>query len=187
MDMRSSGWLVLLTCSTARADDELPELGMRTPVRWEQQHEPVLHLDPIPPPATEGLGGETDRATSVIELGPRARLVGEGERWKSSLTPQAFGPEIDDLSRGWRASYELSYDLGLFRVGASIGAGHVDSRFERGTYRVVSLAAYRTFRLSRWMLAWISLGIGHQDWFGNPPPGEANATTATLSIGTTFR
>ena len=151
----------------------------------EQQHEPILHVELIPALATEGLGGTTERATHVIDLGANVRLVGESEWWKASLTP---GQENDAVSRGWRASYELSYDLGLFRIGASVGMGHVDSRFERGTYRVVGISASRTFRLSRWMLAWISLGVGQQKWFGGtPPPAEADATTATLSIGTTFR
>lgn len=179
--------VVLLACTTARADEATPEeLGVSTPLRLHPQDEPLLHLDPIPPLATEGVGGQTAREAHVLDLGPNARLVGEGEWWKASLSPITFGPDIDDMARGWRAGYALSYDLGLFKVGASVQYGHVDSRYERGTYRVVGIAAYRTFRLSRWMLAWIALSAGHQEWLGVPPPGESNSSSVMLSVGTTF-
>lgn len=178
---------VLLAGTAAHAEDTAHDLELHAPERWRSD-EPVLHIDPVPPLATEGIGGKSERETQILELGPRARLVGEGEQWKASLSPQpAFGAEIDDMSRGWRASYALSYDLGLFKVGASVEYGHVDSRYERGTYRFVGISAYRTFRLSRWMLAWIALSAGRQEWLGLPPSGEANSNSVMLSIGTTFR
>lgn len=185
--MRSCGVLVLLACSPAFADEGASDLGVHTPLRWEHPDEPVLHLDPIPPLATEGLGAKTARTTQVLQLGPHARLVGEGESWTASLSPMPPGPEIDDVSRGWRAGYSLSYDLGPFSVGAAVDYGHVDSGYERGTYRYVGLSIYRTFRLSRWMLAWIALSAGRQTWLGVPPPGEHDTSSLSLTIGTTFR
>lgn len=185
--MRSCGVLVLLACSPAFADEHGPDLGVHAPLRWRHQDEPILHLDPIPPLATEGIGGKSDHETAVLELGAHARLVGEGEWWKASLSPMPSGPDIDDIARGWRAGGTLSYDLGPFSVGATVQYGHVDSRFERGTYRYVGVSIYRTFRLSRWMLAWIALSAGRQSWLGTASTGEQNADTLMLSIGTTFR
>ncbi len=185
--MRTSAWLLLLACGTAEAEEAAPGVTVRAPRRW-QEPGPLLHLDFILPANTEGLGATTEREAYVLELGSSARLAVQGEWWKSTLSPQALQPDdLDDVSRGWRASYELSYDLGPFRLGGSMTLGHVDGRFERGTYRAVGVSASRTLRLSRWMLAWISLGVGRQQWLGAPPPGEANRTTVMLRIGTTFR
>jgi len=186
--MRTAAWILLLAWSTAEADDATSGLTVRAPRRWEAPPQPLLHLDVILPVNAEGVGATTGREAHVLELGPRARMVAEGEWWKSTLTPHRFGPDdFDDVAHGWRAAYELSYDLGPFRLGASVGLGHVDSRFERGTYRIIEVSAYRTFRLSRWMLAWVSLGVGHQQWSGVPPPGESSGTKVGLRIGTTFR
>ena len=107
----------------------------------------------------------------------------------SALPDSMFGPSDDvNTSRGWRAATQLTYDLGPFKLGASVAVNHVDSRFERGTYAFVGVSLYRTFRLSRWNIGWIALTLGRQQWFGAMPPnGEANATTASLNIGMTFR
>ncbi len=190
--MRPLAWLVLLACSPAvvgadGTDDARPVITVHAPQRWKEQEGPLLHLDYVPPSGVEGIGGTLQHETTVIDVTRRLRIVGDGSWWKASLSPQPLGSEIDELAQGWRASYELSYDLGPFRIGASVAAGHVDSRYERGTYRIVGVSAYRTVRLSRWMLAWISLGVGRQQWFGQPPPGESNATFVGLTLGTTFR
>lgn len=179
--------MVLLACTAAHADDTAADLELHAPQRWHHD-DLILHLDPMPSLSTEGIGGQSEREMQILELGPRARLVGVSERWKAALSPQVqFGPDIDDMARGWRARYALVYDLGLFKLGASLEYGHVDSRYERGTYQVVGVAAYRTFRLSRWMLAWIALSAGRQQWLGQAPPGEASSSSIMLSIGTTFR
>jgi hypothetical protein len=185
--VRRLAWVGLLACSTAYADDGIT-VRMRT--RAEAEPEPLLHLDYNLPVNTEGLGGAKDREQTVIDIGNRARIVMGGEWWKSSLTPYTVGGSdlrADDIAHGWRSGLELSYDLGLFRVGANAALGHVDSRYERGSYRVLGVSISRTLRLSRWMRGWISLGIGRTEWYGEPPKGEDNGTTGTLSIGTTFR
>jgi hypothetical protein len=185
--VRVSVLVLLLACDPAAADDGTPSVTERTSLSREPTG-PLLHLDFVLPVKAESVGATTRRESYVLELGSRARLVADGTWWSSPLAPQPLGPDdTEDVARGWRAAYELSYDLGPFRLGATMALGRVDSRFERGTYRVVGVSASRTLRLSRWMLAWISLGVGRQQWFGAPPPGESDSTTVMLSIGTTFR
>jgi hypothetical protein len=179
----------LLLCATAvaTADDDTPSITVRSE-RFVRDEEPLLRLDYEPSVASQSPGAAVDGDAIAIDLGRYVRVSGEGEWWQSSPPAPFFGPAVDDAARGWRAGGHLSVDLGLFRVGASVAYGHVDGRYQRGTYRVVGISAYRTFRLSRWMLAWIALGLGKQTWLGgDAPPGERNQTTATLSIGTTFR
>jgi hypothetical protein len=184
--VRAPSWILLLACSSAYAD-ETSGITANARHRWEHQQEPLLHLDEILPVNAEGVGARTERETHVLDLGPRARMALESEWWKSTLTPQLFGPDVDDIARGWHATYELSYDLGWFRLGANLSVGEVDTRYERGMYQILGVSAYRTFRISRWMLAWISVGVWRQQWFGAPPPGESNSTTVGLSLGATFR
>lgn len=174
-----------VAADVADVDDDAAVTGSRE--RWASP-EPQLHLDFVPPVNAEGPGASARHRTGVWDLGPRARLAVQGDWWKAPLTPQVPGPDdFDDLTLGWQAATELSYDLGPFRIGANLAVGHVDGRFERGTYQIVGVAIFRTFELSRWMHAWISLGVGRQQWVGSPPPGEADATVIGLSIGTTFR
>ncbi|HEY5947901.1 MAG TPA: hypothetical protein VIV40_20515 [Kofleriaceae bacterium] len=187
MVMRPLAWIVVLAGGIAYADDAIT---VHARVRSEEQTEPLLHLDYSLPVVSEGLGGAKDGEQTVIDIGPRARIAMGSEWWKSSLAPIPLGAAdlgADDMSRGWLAAYELSYNLGPFRLGANMGMGRVDSRYERGSYRVMGVSVSRQFRLSRWVLAWISLGIGQQTWQGQPPPGEANNTTAMLRFGFTFR
>ena len=73
------------------------------------------------------------------------------------------------------------------KLEADLTTNHLDSRFVRGDYRTIGVRLIKRFRLSRWMLAWISLGVSRRDWYGAPPAGEANSTTVSLTIGTTFR
>lgn len=193
--------LVVCSAAVARADDtpladthsdhdsdsETAGIRMRTE-RHTTGDPPLLHLDTDLGVASMAPGAQTDSDTTTLEFGRRTRIVAEGEWWKSSLAPKLFGPDIDEVSHGFRGGLELSYDLGPFSLGGNVAYGHVDSRYQRGTYRTTGITAFRTFRLSRWMLGWISLGLGKQEWLGTkPPPGEANQNTIMLSIGTTFR
>jgi len=74
------------------------------------------------------------------------------------------------------------------RFGAGVSVAHVDTRFGSGSYVDLGLSLSRTVRLSRWMTAWISLSFGRRRWLdSSPPAGEADATEAMLTIGTTFR
>ena len=94
------------------------------------------------------------------------------------LPPSMF--DTEQLVQGWRAG-ELSYDVGLFRIGVSAAMTH-DGDLEQ---RRIGLFAYRTFRLSRWMHAWVMLGIAfEQTQIG---PGARQGVTTGLWLGTTFR
>jgi hypothetical protein len=140
--------------------------------------EPLLHLD-LTPLAADAEGGKMDGRVAVLDLGPRARLTAEGRWWQTGLAPSHFGEDLP--YGGWRAAAELSYDLGPFRIGVTASL----TRDGETSHRAVGLFAYRTFRLSRWMQAWILLGVAYEQWnIGGQP---RSGTTAGLSIGTTFR
>jgi hypothetical protein len=90
----------------------------------------------------------------------------------------------DDLrNHGWRIGAELSYDLGLFSVGVNASM----TRDGDSAHRMVGLFAFRTFRLSRWMRAWIMLGVGAEQWEGGPFSAPRQGTMVGLTLGTTFR
>lgn len=187
--MRAPAWIVVLACGRAMADEGEPSITVRAPRRWQAPQGPLLHLDHVPPLNVEGLGAMREREAVVLELGDHIRMAGEGEWWQSTLSPQPLGPtDFDDVARGWRAGYRLSVDLGPFLVAGTVAMGHVDSRFGSGTYHTQGVAIYRRVRLTRWMRAWISLGVSQRTWVGDtPPPGEEDDITIGLTIGTTFR
>jgi hypothetical protein len=159
----------------AQATDEEPRGG-----RW-------LELDPTLRLRLEGLGAleETDRRE--LRLGRRTRVVLEGTRWANEDGEPL--PYIDLPARGWRTTLRISRDVGGgLRLGATASVNEVDSRFGSGAHVDIGLSLGRTFRLSRWMTGWISLGVGWRRWLGEEPPaGEAGGTEAMLRIGTTFR
>ena len=166
---------MLLFAGVASADDGSLHVRMHA----EQDPGPLLHLD-----ATlldPSLGSITSDHQGVeLSLGPRARFAAEGTWWQSGLSPSAFAIDIHD--RGWRAGAELSYDLGWFSIGASVSL----TQDITGTHRLAGLFAYKRFNLSRWMHAWIALGLSFEQWDqpGQPP---RSGTTLGLSLGTTFR
>ncbi len=168
----------LVASSEVHADDttsiRLRRLGEEPP------GEPLLHLD-ITPLAAEAEGGIMDGRAAVLELGPRARLVAEGRWWQTGLAPSMFAENLP--YNGWRAALELSYDLGPFRVGVNASL----TREGESSHRAVGLFAFRTFRLSRWMHAWIMVGVAYEQWHEPGLGGPRQGLTAGLSIGTTFR
>ena len=188
--MRRFAWLALLASRVAAADGDGDGDGItvRVPERWQEDTGPALHLDHVLPDAAEGPAASHDHKTTIWELGPLARVVAQGDWWSSMESPDVPGPHDLELSaHGWRAGVELSHDFGWFRLAAYAAAGHVDSRFERGDYTLAGVSISRTFRISRWTLAWISFSLGLQQWNGEPPLGQANSATGMLSFGFTFR
>jgi hypothetical protein len=171
-------WVALvLVCSTAYADDTTT---IRVHHRGEAETEPLLHLD-VTPLSANAEGGMMDSDAASIDLGPRARLAAEGRWWQSGLAPSMFAEDLQ--VHGWRAAAELSYDLGPFRVGVNASLDRVGS----SSHRAVGLFAFRTFRLSRWMHAWIMLGVSYEQWLGTGTLPPRNGVTTGLSLGTTFR
>lgn len=159
---------LLLVSSVASADGtalHVRQLG-------EDEAEPLLHLDATMFDPIVAPGAVVERRAAVLELGPRVDMAAEGAWWQSDLP----GP-------GWRAAGELSYDLGPFRIGVNAAM----TRDGDSTHRLVGLFAYRTFRLSHWMHAWIVLGLAFEQWQVDGLPGARQGVTAGLTVGTTFR
>lgn len=179
--MRFLVCLLVLLPSVAVADE--PDDGEIT-IRASRldapmEDEPLLHLDAIAPLAARAEGGLLDGQRVALDLGPAMRLAAEGTWWQTGLAPSMFATDL--AYNGWRAAGELSYDLGPFRVGMNASLGrHGDT-----SHRMVGLFAYRTFRLSRWMHAWIVLGIGLEQW--DHAGVRRQGTTTGIAIGTTFR
>jgi hypothetical protein len=168
-------WLasVVLASSVAAADDGALRVRELGPDRVE----PWLHLDATVLDPTVGEGGKVDRTGVVLDVG-RLRWAAEGMWWQSGLSPSVVTKDL--TIHGWRAAAEVSYDLGPFRVGVNASLTR-----EGDSRRVVGLFAYRTFRLSRWMRAWIVLGIAFEQLQADGLAKQG--VTTGLSLGTTFR
>lgn len=169
---------MLVLCTSAASADETT-IRMRR--HGEVLDEPLLHLDATTLDPTNAEGGIVDGRSVLLDLGPRARVAAEGTWWQSGLAPSMFATDLH--VHGWRAAAELSYDLGLFRVGVNASMTRVGD----SSHRMVGLFAYRTFRLSRWMHAWIMFGIAAEEWQTAGVPGTKKGVTTGLTLGTTFR
>jgi hypothetical protein len=97
------------------------------------------------------------------------------------LAPSMFTADLHD--HGWRAAAELSYDLGPFSVGINASLEQDSSL----SHRAIGLFAFRKFKLSRWMHAWILLGVALEQVQGGAYGAPRSGVHAGLSIGTTFR
>lgn len=150
--------------------------------------EPLLKLDVVPRPTIVGLGVTEDTHRTAIRIGPRATLTMSGTAWKgyTDAVPRDGTPEID-VARGSRAAIGVSYDFGWLQLDAQISQNVLSSRYGSGSYRDFSLTISKSHRFSRWVTGWIALSIGHRQWDGEAPDGEADATHVMLSIGGTFR
>ena len=171
--MWRGAWLLLLA-SVASADDGLHVRMLHE----EPSSEPLLHLDAtlIDP----SMGSPSQSQSVQLALGSRARFAAEGKWWENSLSPSVYAIDVHD--RGWRAGGELSYDLGWFSVGINASM----TRDISGSHRMVGLFAFKRFNLSRWMHAWIALGLSF-DTYDEPNAAPRSGTTIGLSLGTTFR
>lgn len=172
----------MLVAPAARADDALT-----TRARLDAEaHAHVLELDPELQPRLEGLGAVEQSTRTTLPLDVHTVAMLTLAEWANEDT--ADHPLIDVPAAGWRAGFRLARDLGFATVELHGELDHVESRYGRGTYRDVGISIGRTFRLSRWMTAWISLGLAHRHWLDQAPAGEpSDETTVMLTIGTTFR
>ncbi|HTL35835.1 MAG TPA: hypothetical protein VL326_22050 [Kofleriaceae bacterium] len=174
--------VVAVAARTAAADD-----GVAVHVKREAVHEPYLTLDPMLRSNLEGLTATDERTATEVTIGD-THMILEGIASENVDRPDR-GRVVEDVeSRGWRAGVRITRKIGPFDFDAWAAAANVQTRYGSGTYRDVGVALTKRFSLSRWMKAWISLSVGSRTWLGGePPPGEANSTQATLSVGTTFR
>jgi hypothetical protein len=176
--MRSWLWVAVLVGggASAHADDALT-VRMRRAAEQEPG-EPMLHLDTTPLSA-DAEGGIVDREGTAIDLGP-VRIAAEGTWWQSGHAPSAFAEDLS--ANGWRAAGELSLDLGWFRVGAN--ASYSRTSYE-GVHKTRGLFVAKTFDVSRWMRAWIMLGLSDEEW--QLGPRVERGRSIGISLGTTFR
>lgn len=171
--MWRGAWL-LLFASVAAADDGSLHVRM---LHEQDEPGPLLHLDPIM--IDPAMGSPSETHATVLSLGPRARLAAQGTSWVSGLSPD---DAVDARYHGYLAAAELSYDLGWFSIGANVSM----TQDITGTRRTAGLFAYKRFNLSRWMHAWIALGLSFEQLEQNGQPARSGSTFG-LSLGTTFR
>lgn len=207
--MRPAAWSVLFAVtavtSPARADD--PDEGETPQVDkgGDREVSDVPELELVLWPQSRGLGGTEQRERWTIDLGGEARIDLTGLWWANDDDVKPGQVRLDSPARGWTTGVQLSRDLGFARFTVHGSVGQVDSEFGReqirdagsergdvavgrGRYREVGVSLRKTFRLSRTMNAWISLGLGHRAWSQDRKLTlrEPDATELTLSIGTTF-
>ena len=164
---------VLCVAASAHADDGL-SLHAEP---HDAEPPPQLTLDPMLESRFETLHADEDSAAARIPLGKHLSAQLETTAWSNS----------DIAERGWRSAAGITLDRGNWHLTALASWNGVDGRFGSGRYTDVGVSLARTFRMSRWMTAWIALSIGQRRWSDNPPVGERNGTVLMLSIGTTFR
>ena len=169
--------MLLLASPMASADGT----SIRVRQLGEARTEPWLHFNATTLDSADAEGGIMDGRALSLDLGPRARLTTEGKWWQTGLTPGRFSEDLH--VHGWRAGAELSYDLGPFRVGVNASM----SRSGDSTHRMVGLFAYRAFRLSRWMHAWILFGVAVEQWSVAGLQPATQGVNVGLTLGTTFR
>jgi hypothetical protein len=181
--VRRGAWVVLLVIAVPPAwgDVESEERSTSGPPDG-----PGLVLDPLLRSRLVGLGAVEDGERTELEIGPHTRLVLDGGWW-SNDDEDPRHPLIDSPGRGWEAGLRLSHGLGPVTIGASASVNQIDAQRERGRHVDVGLSLGRSVRLSRWMIGWVSLGIGRRRWLGDAPEGESDASQVMLTIGTTFR
>jgi len=172
--MRAAIALVVASLATAHADDttSIREVSVLHP-----GDEPLLQLDPVWRPNL-ALDAPLDTQRVVYALGERTVIALERENWSydNGMTGDGAG-----------GTFRLSHDFGPVRIGAYASYQALSTRAVSGSYVDLGLSVGRTFKLSRWMTAWIALSVSQRYWLDEPPEYEENATTFMLSVGTTFR
>jgi hypothetical protein len=176
---RVAGLLVLATGAAATAQAEPPRHSEL------DRDGPWLTLDPVLTSQLEGLGAAEHTERVERPLGPHATLVLETSQWENDDKEMRAG--IDLPGRGWRAAVRLAYDLGPVTLGASAAFAQIDNQLGHASHIDLGVSLFRTLRLSRWMTAWISLGLGHRRWLERGAIGTPDATEWMLTVGTTFR
>jgi hypothetical protein len=178
--------LALLPTLLATAHAEPNESLRARGDRIAEDHGPYLRLDPVQAPDLVSFDASRDGETTAIAVG-HTLLVLRGDWWAGDKD-DPLHPHVDQRGNGWRAGIQLARDLGFVKVSAGASVNRVDTDNGSGTYRQLDLAVSRSKRFSRWMTAFVSLGLGVRRWSGAAsPPGEANGHQVTLTIGTTFR
>ena len=172
---------MLCIARIAHADEttELHDGADASEALTRDPHGPLLTFDTILRSNTEGFDADVKTEQTDFTLGPNTRARVESEAWTNPLL----------AAEGWGATARLAYNFHGIQFGFEAGYHRVDSQFAHGGYTQLGFSIAKTFKLSKWMTAWISLTVGRRAWLGQdgPPPGETNDTSAMFNIGTTFR
>lgn len=183
--MRVVGGVLLLSISTALADDAIT---VRKREWFRPEEEPLLHIDPTWRPH-RALEGAEDITRATYSIG-NTLVVLERSAWSDSTGFVGEGkvPATGITGDGWGVTLRLSRNLGPLRVGGYASYQALDTRLLRSSYVDVGVSVGRTFKLSKWMTAWVALSVGRRRWLGDIPLlSEKSDDTLMLSIGTTFR
>lgn len=164
--MRRAIVVAILWASTAHADDKL---NLRV---HGEDAEPLLHLDATFAPALETPFATVQSNSTRFDLGRATSAVLASEQWSDTTTD----------ARGFTAGLHISHDFGFARLVAIGSAGQVQSRFGSGTYLDIGVALIKTLRLSRWTIAWFSLGLDYRSGIGQP-----GGAALMARVGFTFR
>jgi len=191
MRMRWPAAIVVMVAGSAAAWAEPPGEAPSVNTRSSLEDDgPLLTIDPTLATQLEGLGAMEDAERTVIRLDPRTVLTLEGSWWSNTDDDDNLLPAIDVPGRGWRAGGQLSRELGWATLEVSGLFSQADLQYgalESARHVDLGIGLVRRFQLSRWMRAWIRLGVSQRIWLGDSPTGEASSTTIGISIGTTFR
>ena len=178
--------VVAVVPRAARADD--PDQAETPHVEKAADGKPrdVPDLELVLWPQARGLGGVEQGEPWAIELGDDTRIDLTGLWWANADDTQPGQVVLDSEARGWTAGAQLTRDLGFAHLTLHGSAGQVDNELGRGRYAEAGVSLRKTFRLSRTMTGWISLGIGHRAWSKHSNLNEPDVTEVMLSIGTTW-
>jgi hypothetical protein len=158
--------VAILWASTSHADDAL------TLRAHGEDAEPLLHVDPMFAPMLETPFAAVQSTSTRFDLGRATSAVLASERWIDTTTD----------ARGFTAGLHVSHNFGFATLIAFGSAGQVESRFGSGSYLDIGLALAKTLRLSRWTIAWLSLGLEYHAGMGQP-----GGTALMARVGFTFR
>ena len=199
MEVRAVLVACLLAAGVVHADEAA---SVREASLLDKGIEPLLHLDPMPLPASGGLGHVEDtHERTMMQLGNSTWAELEGIHWMNHERDRRSASDLTTPESGWTASVRISHDFGPFEASVLGRVGELDSQssqlasrmagdprsYRPARYFDIGLTIGKAKKLSRWKTAWIALTLGHRAWIGKPPIGEQDASQVMLSIGTTFK
>ncbi|MFT3700000.1 MAG: hypothetical protein QM831_43045 [Kofleriaceae bacterium] len=177
--------LLLVWVSVAHAD---PDLRARADV----DEDPPLTLDPSLRFDTLG-ESVADETKSLFRISPHSVLATDVRSFTTPLSAGISGDPAAGGQPGWTAGahYDVELRWGIhLEVDAAVTqlAAQMNGMFDRGRTVKTGVALTRYFHWGEKNIAWISLGVEHEDYYGDDKPITVpqRGTTVGLRVGTTF-